>query len=447
MPVVCLADWVLTPQHHPKPLHKVLFDDRTGQVIAVETMTSDEIDTWQRELGQTRPDGVFALTPGLINAHAHTELYREEPFPLESNQTMADWLMQVMAHRQMDSPDFEALLQEAVRQSTTIMMKTGTTCINDISTRGLSFPVFEQLGVRGVISPEFFHPHPVADNDLSALIPKTFVRIMETLAHVWENHPRVKLGVSPHAPYNVSPSAWKTVMQRLSGLDLWLIHSHIAETLHEVLWVMGQDNALNAIHERFMGGAIPPELSAESPLDYVSSVLASRTVLAHGVFLNPDDMDRMAQQDVRIVHCPRSNLWLNIHMPPPRTLALNAALANGVKVGLGTDSALSCPSLDLRDEGRIAQHLHGLSAQAVFELMTLGSAQAVFWEEHIGRLEPGYQADIVLWQMPGDLAPQPQAHASSELDESAQMSLYAAWLAPQTQCHQVWIAGQHLYTR
>ncbi len=447
MPVVCLADWVLTPQQPPKPFHKVLFDDRLGTIIAVEPMTSDEITTWQAERGQTRAEGMVVLTPGLINAHAHTELYNDEPFPLEPDQTMADWLMQVMAHRQLDSPDFEAILQEAVRQSVTVMMKTGTTCINDISTRGLSFPVFEQLGVRGVISPEFFHPKPVMNGDLSDLIPKQFIEIMTTLAHQWSAHPRVKLGVSPHAPYNVSPSAWQSVMQSLSSLDIWLIHSHIAETLHEVLWVMGQENALNAVHERFMGGTVAPETAAESPLDYVNSVLKSRTVLAHGVFLNPDDMDAMAQKDVRIVHCPRSNLWLNIHMPPPRTLALNAAIANGVKVGLGTDSALSCPSLDMRDEARIAQHLHGLSAQAAFELVTLGSAQAMFWEEHIGRLETGYQADIVLWHLPSDVMPQPQADMSHELDEAIQMSLYATWLSPKTQCHQVWIAGQHLYTR
>jgi cytosine/adenosine deaminase-related metal-dependent hydrolase len=65
------------------------------------------------------------------------------------------------------------------------------------------------------------------------------------------------------------------------------------------------------------------------------------------------DIARIAASGASVVHCPRSNLRLRCGRMP-----LEAFLAAGVRVLLGTDSLGSSPSLDVRDEAGFAVALH-----------------------------------------------------------------------------------------
>jgi len=73
----------------------------------------------------------------------------------------------------------------------------------------------------------------------------------------------------------------------------------------------------------------------------------------HTIHVAQEDVLRIAANDCSVVHCPRSNLRLQCGRMP-----LEAFLAAGVPVYLGTDSRASCPSLDIRDELEVAVALH-----------------------------------------------------------------------------------------
>jgi 5-methylthioadenosine/S-adenosylhomocysteine deaminase len=75
---------------------------------------------------------------------------------------------------------------------------------------------------------------------------------------------------------------------------------------------------------------------------------------------------------------------------------LAAFLAHGLRVGVGTDSALSVGALDLLAEARAARRLAGLDAEAALALATLGGATALGLEGEIGTLEPGKWGDCVV---------------------------------------------------
>jgi 5-methylthioadenosine/S-adenosylhomocysteine deaminase len=91
-------------------------------------------------------------------------------------------------------------------------------------------------------------------------------------------------------------------------------------------------------------------------------------------------------------------------------MPLRKVLSAGIRVGIGTDSLASVPSLSLWDEMRCAFRLHrnrGITARDVLQLATLGGAKAMGMEAVIGSLAPGKKADIIVLPLPqrdtGDL--------------------------------------------
>ena len=87
-----------------------------------------------------------------------------------------------------------------------------------------------------------------------------------------------------------------------------------------------------------------------------------------------------------------------------RAAPVEALLAAGVPVGLGTDGPASNNDLDMFGEMDTAAKLHkfangdptSLPAETVFEMATMGGARVLNLHDRIGSLEVGKKADIVL---------------------------------------------------
>ena len=117
-----------------------------------------------------------------------------------------------------------------------------------------------------------------------------------------------------------------------------------------------------------------------------------------------EEIALLAEHDVAVAHCPRSNALLGLGIAPVADL-----LAAGVRVGIGTDSPASTPSFDMFEELRTAIALarlrsrgsSAMSAERVLELATLGSASALGLDDELGSLEPGKQADLAVVSLEG----------------------------------------------
>lgn len=89
--------------------------------------------------------------------------------------------------------------------------------------------------------------------------------------------------------------------------------------------------------------------------------------------------------------CPRSNAALGVGTAP-----LAALEEAGVRVGLGTDSLASAPSLSLWDEVRAARLLlPDRPAREWLRMLTLGGAEALGLADRTGSLTPGKAADCI----------------------------------------------------
>jgi len=128
-------------------------------------------------------------------------------------------------------------------------------------------------------------------------------------------------------------------------------------------------------------------------------VLGPNFTAAHAVWLDPDDVSRLADHGASVAHNPGSNMRLGSGIAPARRM-----MAAGVHLGIGTDGANCSDNLNMFEAMRIASlasHVRGpdyeqwLSTAEVFELATEGSAHVLGFGGALGRIDTGYLADIV----------------------------------------------------
>jgi 5-methylthioadenosine/S-adenosylhomocysteine deaminase len=206
---------------------------------------------------------------------------------------------------------------------------------------------------------------------------------------------RVRLGVSPHAPYSCSADLYRACLAL--GLPL---ATHVAESHAERAWMVDGSGAFEAHCALF------PPSPGETGIRLLAreGLLGPAVTAAHCVVVDPDEIELLAQYDVGVVHCPRSNALLGCGIAPLAELR-----AAGIRIGLGTDSPASTPSFDIFDELRMAIALaragatdaSALTPREALRLATLGSAEAIGLAGEIGSLTPGKRADLCVVELAG----------------------------------------------
>ncbi|MFW0787757.1 amidohydrolase family protein [Gordonia sp. CPCC 206044] len=170
------------------------------------------------------------------------------------------------------------------------------------------------------------------------------------------------------------------------------MHTHLSENIHEIDLVresFGVDGYLDVFDGRFQRGSRTGG----------SSLLGRRTILAHAVHCNDDELSRMAETGSSIAHCPVSQLFLGSGtMPWRRTVAAGVTVAAGTDVGAGDEWLISRVLSDaykvhLSEPGDAGVAMH--PAEMLFT-GTLAGARALDLEDRIGNFDVGKQADFLV---------------------------------------------------
>jgi len=144
---------------------------------------------------------------------------------------------------------------------------------------------------------------------------------------------------------------------------------------------------------RSMTGGLPN-------IEYFAALqLASpRLCAAHCVWVDEREQSLLAEHDVKVLHCPGSNLKLGSGVAPVAELRLR-----GITVSLGADGAACNNHLDMFEEMRLAAMLQAmrrgpgaLTARDALTMATRAGARTVGLEAEIGSLEPGKRADVIV---------------------------------------------------
>lgn len=345
--------------------------------------------------------------PGFVNGHQHShEMFfrgRSEKLPLEQ------WMTSVRPQRPLPLTENDVYLRSLAVAAEAL--RTGTTTIcDDVDINPAERPdllaalvrAYEDSGIRAFIGPTLFdvpfaHAVPFAAEEIppdilaalasaAAGVPKpqaTLAAFRSFAEDLSARAGRVCAIAAPSAPQRCTPDFLCAVRAMADGLDLPLM-IHVLET------------RVQAVSAQLSYGT-----SMIAHLDRLS-FLKPKTSLIHGVWLSKDDIAMIAQSSASVQHNPWSNLKLGSGVAPVRAL-----IDAGVNISLGSDGCGSVETLSLRPSvaaAALLSTLRGapdrwLSAREAFHAATLGGAKALGLEGEIGRISPGYRADLVLYRL------------------------------------------------
>ncbi len=349
----------------------LIVDGVIREIGGINKLKRDHPSTQSINLGK----GI--LLPGLINAHTHLELgwIRKR---IGSFHGFTGWLRQIINGKMEGVTEHE--IEQSVREGIKALKSSGVTTVGEISSyKGLDKPILKDSGLRTILFRE------VVDSNED-----------ETDFYNLENEETFEERLFPHAPYSCNPELLKKVLnshkQNLAPLGI-----HLAESPDEVEFVQGKENAIERDIFPIIGKVPFERPVAKTPYSYLKELgyfQGSKVSTVHMVQVPPDEVGELKANNVGIILCPRSNLFLQVGAPPLKEYA------ELERVGLGTDGLSSNYDLNLFAEIRFLHLLYSdvIGREAGFKTVyaaTLGGAKSLFLEDKIGSIEVGKEADLI----------------------------------------------------
>jgi guanine deaminase len=176
-----------------------------------------------------------------------------------------------------------------------------------------------------------------------------------------------------------------------------------------------------------------------------AGIVGPRSIYGHGIHLTDDDFCTCHQTGAALAHCPTSNLFLGSGLF--RLFDARRA-TRPVRVGLGTDigAGTSFSQLQTLNEAyKVAAMNHTrLGAAQAFYLATRGGAEALYLDDRIGTIAPGYEADLVVL----DLKSTPiQAFRNAFSQDVTEQLFVLMTLGDDRAVRATYVAGQRVYDR
>jgi 5-methylthioadenosine/S-adenosylhomocysteine deaminase len=336
------------------------------------------------------------VLPGFIQTHLHLcqTLFRGYADDLK----LLEWLRTRVWP--MEAAHTPASLRAAARLAASELLLTGTTTALTMETVHDTEAVFEaveEMGLRAIIGKCLMD----ADGDAPRrLFEPTRTAIANSLAlrRHWNGaaNGRIQAAFAPRFALSCSRDLLEEVGS-LSRADQIIVHTHASEQQAEISLVE-QATGLRNMHYFDATGLLSPHLC-----------------VAHCVWVDEAEQAAMADHDVKVLHCPGSNLKLGSGIAPVVEMR-----ARGLCVSLGADGAACNNRLDMFDEMRLAATLQAmrlgpgsLVARDVLRMATRDGARALGLEHRVGSIEPGKRADIIVVALDRPhLAPGPDPYST-----------------------------------
>ena len=304
------------------------------------------------------------VCPGLINTHTHLPmvLFRG----LGDHFILQDWLNKVIFPLEKKMVNLE-FIRTGTELAALELIQNGVTTVCDMYFHThIMAQVLDSFGLRGVLAVDMLNSFSDAQKELDIICEK------------YKSTDRIYPAIGCHSPYTCSSEVLKFSAQLAEKKDL-LLAIHTAETKWEI----------DYLQKKY----------GQSPVKYLQSVgiAGPHCIFAHGVHLDEEDLNLMAQTGTTLSYNPESNMKLGSGTAP-----ILKALEKGIPVGLGTDGAASNNNLNLFAEMDTAAKLQKLNnphkevrAEDIFSMATFMGAKALGLSHCLGQIREGFYADII----------------------------------------------------
>ena len=328
--------------------------------------------------GETIDASGMLVMPGLINAHTHAYMTIHRNYA--DDLAFFDWLDKV---QQVE----DGMTEEDVYWTTLLaiieMLRSGTTCFVDMTIKSAGRKTGPLSAAAGAVRDSGFRAvisrglAGVSDSDESIMKYGQAVREME----LFKDERRMRFIHGPHAPYSCMADYLQKLTQscRDRGIGQTI---HLSESQAEM-------DSIAAAHH----GA--------TPIQYADSlgVFSVPVIVAHAVYATDEDIRLMAEKNVSVAVCPRSNMKLGNGFAPVQKM-----LDAGINVCLGTDGCGSNNSLNMFQEMTATALVYkGANRQAqcvgaadVLRMATVSGARAIGCGGELGEVREGAVADLIL---------------------------------------------------
>lgn len=379
---------------------------------------------WSRDaFAQCHDYGDAWLLPGFIDAHVHAA---QLPVMASWGTQLLDWLNQYTfpAERRfeqlaMADQENARFLDQLLAHGTTTAMVFST--VHEQATASL-FAAAEQRNMAILAGKVLMDRHcPVYLQDTAQSGYDASARLIDQ----WHGRSRLRYAITPRFAPTSSEAQLEqagALMARAQGLYL---QTHIAENPDEIAWVK----------------ALFPWAKDYADVYHHYGLLHERSILAHGIHLQPGEWERLSDQKARLAVCPTSNTFLGSGLFDFRTAeARSVPIALASDVGGGTSLSMLVTAAEAYKVGQLGGHR--LTASQLAYGITQGNARALSLEDEIGTLDVGKMADLVIYSP----SAKPLLDYRMDCADTIEEQLFAMLMLGDEQCvTATWVAGQCLY--
>jgi cytosine/adenosine deaminase-related metal-dependent hydrolase len=399
------APWVLPMTQPAIPDGAVVVDD-SDTILDVGRRA--ELAARHPHAVEERADG--ALLPALVNAHCHLELSALAG-AVPGGAGLVAWASRLMPLIKDVAPARTTATATAAARA---MVDCGTAAVGDVGNSLAAVPAIAAAGLRGV----FFHelvgsreardggaladaareldgflmppPGPRATNPT---LPSSSSSSSSPSPSPSPSWPRGLAYVpAPHAPYSVGRELFREILH-VAARAAVPTSVHVAEDRDELLLLRDGTGRWPAILAR-LGVDPATRIPGLSPVAYLAALGAFNApappLLVHMVHASAEDRRLARAAGATAVLCARSNLHISGDLPD-----VNALLADGIYLALGTDSLASTADLSLWGEiATLASRFPGVAPAVWLDAATHGGAAAMQLTS-LGSLNPGLRPGII----------------------------------------------------
>jgi cytosine/adenosine deaminase-related metal-dependent hydrolase len=373
------ASWVITGTPGEAPLRDgAVVLDAEGRVVAVGSSAALKPQYPAARWSDERA----ILLPGLVNAHVHLELSKLRG-ETRSGGGFGPWVSSMMARRDVLLPEQDS---EAIDAGIGELLRSGTVAIGEVSNSLASVELLSSAPILGRVFHEVFGLRREAAAFMLSQAEQTRAGIAR-----WPLN--LSYTLAPHTVYSLHAETLRQVVQGAHGVTSLHLSEHAAE---RAFLRDGSGPFADFLAQRNVprGDFVAPGLS---PVAYAESlgVLAPHVIAIHLCDATPEELARVAAAGCRAVLCPRSNLFIELKLPPLRDI-----LAAGLLPGLGTDSLASNTTLDvLAEAAALRDRFPGVDPGLLISMATWYGAVALGLSHRVGALAVGLSPGLLAFDL------------------------------------------------